>query len=294
MKWLSLSISLLCVSLSALAERAADEDALIILTPRVVFADDNNYRSVHVRNIAETTGYYEVYLEPARHLSEVQQATKVNDNYVPANLLEQMANVVPNLLVIAPDEEAIIELVMTKPAGLPAGEYHSRLIFRAMPSPEEAAEAELAEKEQVAAELVAAEQGIQLPDSPVLVRVQLPEYGVPVVMREGVTQAVAQLSAPELLEDEHGFWLSLTLNRQGERSLFGDFKVLGDGPGVNAPDVLMIKKYVSLDIPETSKTVAMRFPDSADLMLYRELKIQFQERARYGGEQKVELVLPLE
>lgn len=313
----------LCLScFHVAAERAHDEDALIIATPRVVFSGDTTYRSVHVRNIAETVGYYEVYTEPARFLAvpataptrapghdEADKAEAINKAEpvhtetdapdvlsvptVPANLLEQLVDVSIPLLVIKPDEEQILELVVVRPPGLPEGEYHSRLVFRQMPSPQAVAEAEQDEAEQLAL-LDAAVPADQLhDDSAVPVRVKLPEYGVPVLVREGSVSAQAQMLSPEIDEDEAGLWLTVTLERDGNRSLFGDFKVLGLHKVRSEPDVLMIRKYIALDMPDTQVSVRMRFPAEIDLMMYDSLEVQFRERLRFGGQAQVSLRLEL-
>jgi|GEM_PF-3552114 len=318
--------AVLCLSCQQIwAELGHNEDALIIATPRVVFSGDTTYRSVHVRNITETVGYYEVYAEPARFLAvpvaapvrlpvrdEINNAIAINKTElvtagvnepettpvpsvptVPANLLEQLVDVSMPLLVIQPDEEQIIELVVARPPGLPEGEYHSRLVFRQMPSPQAVAEAEQDEAEQLAL-LDAAVPADQIrDDSAVPVRVKLPEYGVAVLVREGVVSAQAQVLNPEIEEDEAGLWLTVTLQREGNRSLFGDFKVLGQHKIRSEPDVLMIRKYIPLDMPDTQSEVRMRFPAEIDLMMYHSLEVQFRERARFGGQAQASLILEL-
>ncbi len=308
-----ISVIVLCLaSVTAQAERAHNEDALIIETPRVVFSGDTTYRSVHVRNIAETVGYYEVYAEPARYLSApifepeleselaleatggdspAQEVPEVQT--VPANLLEQLVDVSTPLLVIKPDEEQIVELIVVRPAGLPEGEYHSRLVFRQLPTPQMVAEAEQDEVEQLALLDAALPADPVAEDGAVPVRVKLPAYGVPVLVREGAVSVVAQVIEPELYEDEQGLWLAVVLERRGNRSLFGDFKVLGQHKLRPEPDVLMIRKYISLDMPDTRMSVRIRFPEQIDLMMYDSIKVQFRERARFGGQEQATLVLEL-
>ena len=280
----------LLFSCMAQAERGKGEDALIIDTPRVVFSGDDSWRSVHIRNIAENTGYYEVYAEPARFLS-FNPASSVD---VPANLLEQLVDVSTQQVKIRSDEEQILEVLIARPEGLPDGEYHSRLVFRQLPSP-----ADVADREQKEAQLLAAlDDAVPADqihdDGTVQVRVKPEIYGVPVLIRQGAVSVRARLSEPDFYEDERGFWLTVKLSRAGNRSLFGDFKVLGMDATRPTPDVLMIKKYVSLDMPQTERTAAIRFPDEIDLVGYHAIKVVFQERSKFGGREYAELVISLD
>lgn len=301
------------LSTPVLAERAQSEDALIIGTPRVVFDGSTRWRSLHVRNISDTIGYYEVYVEPARHLvepgaetaaksaedtAEVAAPDSANDSpafdEVPASLLEQLVDVSVTKLVVKPDDDEMLELKVVRPEGLPAGEYHSRLVFRQLPSPQEVAERE-AEDEELLAQLDSAVPIDQInDDGTVRVRLKRPEYGVPVLIRQGDVQVSAGLGEPELFHNEEGLWLSVTLTRAGNRSLFGDFRVSGQSLLKSSPEVLMIKKYVALDIPQTQRRVNLLLPEGLDLVLFERLKVEFRERRRFGGEEGAILVIDLE
>lgn len=340
MRRLATLLFTLLVSASAAGERAKHEDALNIPTPRVVFEQRESWRSVHVRNIADGTGYYEVYMEPARHLFEpaagadeidasplVTQASvgagvqgeaglagmaqkgatrlkavepeaeparpeEERMDEVPAHLLEELVEVSTDRLVIRADEEQILELHVRRPRGLPDGEYHSRLVFRQLPSPEQAREQEAAEAEQLAAlEAVPADQIYD--EGPVKIRVKRPEYSVPVLVRQGAHRVVASLTNPELYQNEEGLWLAVTLHRAGSRSLFGDFKLYGQSYLKSRSEVLMIRKYVALDIPETERVVRLQLPPELDLVLYEQLQLEFRERRRFGGTEGAKMVIDL-
>ncbi|MCV6587737.1 MAG: hypothetical protein OIF57_01735 [Marinobacterium sp.] len=269
---------MLAQAASVKAELADYEDSLAIHTPRVVFDKRTTWRSVHVRNITEQPAWYEVYIEPARHITADGSNVMAD---VPASLLEQLVETSASTVRLGGDEELIIELRAARPEGLPEGEYHTRLVFRQLPPPGSVEEAEQKEAQR----LVALEKKGSLPPRDgVKIRIKPTEYSIPVQVRVGAMQADARLSSPELFMDGDSLWLALLMERDGQRSLFGDFKVLGLAAHLPRPDVLMIRKYIALDLPETEREVQLRLPDSIDLNRYDALKVEFRERERFGGD----------
>jgi P pilus assembly chaperone PapD len=132
----------------------------------------------------------------------------------------------PRRVVLAPRQPQAIRIAARPPQGLPDGEYRVHLLFRAIPP---------------ATPVVQADAG----ETPKGLRFQLtPVYGVtiPVIVRLGNLQATAGIANVHLEQKDGKSFVSLDLSRAGERSTFGEVRVLK--PGLKNP--IAIQKSVAV------------------------------------------------
>jgi len=112
----------------------------------------------------------------------------------------------PRQVVLAPGTSQTVRIQVRKPEHLAAGEYRSHLLFRAVPDTPATAPAEESE----------AKIGISIRAI----------YGIsiPVIVRHGPVQVKASLSELSLGQGKERPVLAFQINREGNRSLYGDLQ----------------------------------------------------------------------
>lgn len=153
----------------------------------------------------------------------------------------------PRQVVLAPHVPQTIRILLRKPAGLPSGEYRSHLLFRGVPA-------------------AGAEGGPRETAAPAGLNIQLtPIYGIsiPVIIRHGDTSATATLSDLGLRADSLTGepTLRFAIQRQGNRSLFGDITVTRDVPG-GGRQVVAVMKGVAVYVPNAVRHLTVPLPSA--------------------------------
>ena len=122
----------------------------------------------------------------------------------------------PRRVTLAPRQPQSIRISARPPQGIPDGEYRVHLLFRAIPP-----------ARPVAAKTDEQPKGLRFALTPV--------YGVtiPVIVRLGKLQAKAGIANVHLDEEDGKPVVALDLSRSGDRSTFGEIRVLK--PGVKEP-----------------------------------------------------------
>ena len=157
----------------------------------------------------------------------------------------------PRRVELPPGVPQTVRLQLRLPADLPAGEYRSHLLFRAVPgsAPEEPARAEPV-------------TGVEMKLRAV--------YGVsiPIIVRHGDLVAELTLSDPRVEsapDEDPPTRLAVTLNRSGNRSVYGDLTGVLVRNG--QPDLVVgVAKGVAVYMPNTKRSclLPVRLPPSLD------------------------------
>ncbi len=176
---------------------------------RVVFEGGRRNAQVTLVSTREQTGTYRISLVRMR-MTEDGAIQEIESPLPDEQFADTLVRFSPRQAELAPRVPLTIRLQLRAPAGLPAGEYRSHLVVRAVPPPR-SAEADSAE--QVSG-----------------VRIQItPAYGVaiPVIVRQGATQAAITIAGLELRPPAAGQpqRLALVLQRSGSRSVYGNVAV---------------------------------------------------------------------
>jgi fimbrial chaperone protein len=127
------------------------------------------------------------------------------------NIADTMVIFAPRRITIPAGASQQVRLMLRKPADLADGEYRSHLWIR----PEEEAVKFVAPDAQPQGDDEQA-TGIQIK--------MLAGANFPVIVRQGKTNAVATITNPKLTQQDDAFFVSLDVNREGNRSLYGDFR----------------------------------------------------------------------
>lgn len=207
----ALTAPLLAISTPA---RAGIGDLLV--APTRIVLDGRRGAEIILNNIGEEPATYRVSVVFRRMteqggLTDVEQPTE--DDQKAADMIVYA----PRKVVLAPRQPQAIRIAARPPQGLPDGEYRVHLLFRAIPPATPVVQAAAAEPAK----------GLRFQLTPV--------YGVtiPVIVRLGNLQATAGIANVQLERNGGKSLVSLDLSRSGQRSTFGEVRVLRSG--VKAP-----------------------------------------------------------
>lgn len=200
---------LILLFIFALSLRAEAQGDLMVTPGRVVFEGNKQKELLNLVNTGKDTTTYSV--------SFVQKNMKEDGSFVDIEQAEpgqQFADpylrIFPRQVTLAPQEAQTVMLQYRRKADMIAGEYRSHLYFRS-----ERSYAALGDKSM--------DKDVKS------VSVQLiPIFGmsIPVIIRTGETDVTASLSDLKLqTQEQMAQYLSFTINRTGNISLYGDIKV---------------------------------------------------------------------
>ena len=141
-------------------------------------------------------------------------------------MAEDMIVYAPRRVTLAPREPQVIRVAARPPAGLPDGEYRVHMLFRAVPP---------------ATPVAAAASGSQPKGISFAL---IPVYGVtiPVIVRLGNLQVKSSIEDPQLETKDGKRSVALELTRTGDRSTFGEVRVLKAG----VKDPIAIQRAVAV------------------------------------------------
>lgn len=196
----------------------------LLVAPTRIVLDGRRAAEVILNNIGEEPATYRVSVE-FRRMTEDGGLEDVSQLSAADKAAQDMIVYAPRRVTLAPHEPQSIRIAARAPQGLADGEYRVHMLFRAIPP----------------ATPVAATA-----DEPVKgVRFQLtPVYGVtiPIIVRLGNLQATAGIADVHLAKKDGNPVVSVDLSRTGQRSTFGEVRVLR--AGVKEP--LAIQKAVAV------------------------------------------------
>jgi hypothetical protein len=207
--------------------RAAND--LLVAPTRLEF--DNRTRSTEVilSNIGAKAATYRISLVLRRmtadgKLDEVDTPTEAEQRAL------DMISYAPRRVVLEPNQPQSIRVAVRKPADLADGEYRVHMMFRAVPDANPVVAAADAPTEGFAIQLI-------------------PIYGItiPVIVRSGNLEAHASIADPRIEAEDGHELIAFDLVRNGDRSTFGEVRVLK--PGVAEPIVQAKGLAVYMEVP---------------------------------------------
>jgi P pilus assembly chaperone PapD len=196
----------------------------LLVAPTRIVLDGRKGAEVILNNIGEEPATYRISVE-FRRMTEQGGLEDVLQPTADDKAAEDMIVYAPRRVTLAPHEPQSIRIAARPPQGLPDGEYRVHMLFRAIPPATPVA---------------------HRADEPVKgLRFQLtPVYGVtiPVIVRLGNLQATAGIADVHLDKKDGNSVISLELSRVGQRSTFGEVRVLKAG----VKDPVAIQKAVAV------------------------------------------------
>jgi hypothetical protein len=183
----------------------------LLVAPTRIVLDGRKGAEVILNNIGDEPATYRVSVE-FRRMTEDGMLEDVAQPTATDKAAEDMIVYAPRRVTLAPHEPQSIRIAARPAQGLADGEYRVHLLFRAIPPATPVAPAS---SEPV--------KGVHFQLTPV--------YGVtiPVIVRLGNLNATAGISDVHLDQKDGNHVVSLELSRAGQRSTFGEVRVLKAG-----------------------------------------------------------------
>jgi len=199
--------------LPAAAAADAAGSGLFVAPTRLVFEGGRRAGEITVVNTGSAPGTYRispVHLRMGPN-GEMQEIAEPAPDELSAHRLVRFS---PRQVVLEPQVSQTVRVQLRKPAGLPAGEYRSHLLLRAVPEVETA--------DPMPAAPAAGTRG------PLHVNLRA-VFGVsiPVIVRHGATSATVRIADVRLVPSGAGKSpaVSFTIHRIGNQSVYGDVSV---------------------------------------------------------------------
>lgn len=177
----------------------------------------------------------------------------------------------PQSLTLEPGQTQTVRVTVRKPKDLPEGEYRGHLLFRELPPPPP-------------------EPGPGAPEAKGLSVTITALFGlaIPVMVRQGATSAKVTLS--DLALERSPLRLALTMNREGNQSVHGDFLVTfegRDGKPLHAGEA----NGVSVWTPNPRRHVRIPLSALGGISGPGRLRVTYRETLGMGGRLLAESVL---
>jgi P pilus assembly chaperone PapD len=257
------ALSLVGVGIAAFAASIPAQAAgdLLVAPTRIVL-DGRRGAEVILNNIGAEEATYRISLE-LRRMSDNGRL----EDILPEQASEkekaalEIIRFAPRRVTLPPNQPQSIRVGMQGTETLPDGEYRAHMLFRAIPKTVDATSEE------------APANGLKIN--------LIPVYGVtiPVIVRKGELKATAAIANAVIARDNEGPTLQFALNRQGDRSVFGEIHVTR--PGVAEP--LMVAKGIAVYPELNARTVSLPMDAATLAKLPGDVVISYYEAPEAGG-----------
>jgi P pilus assembly chaperone PapD len=252
----TLAAAVLAASLSTATTPASAGIGDLLVAPTRLVLDGRKGAEVILNNIGDEPATYRISVEFRRMTADGGLAD-VAEPTTEDKLAEEMIVYAPRRVTLAPHQPQSIRVSARAPQGLPDGEYRVHLLFRAIPP----------------SRPVAATQQAESPKG--LSFALIPVYGVtiPVIVRFGNLSAKAGIANVHLETRDGKPAVALDLSRSGDRSTFGEVRVLK--AGVKNP--IAIQKAVAVYKEVASRRVTIPVDEAFKGALTGPVTVQYVE-----------------
>jgi P pilus assembly chaperone PapD len=230
----------------------------LLVAPTRVVLNGSRGTEIILNNIGEDVATYRISVE-LRRMKPDGTLEDVTDPNAEEKLAQSMIFYAPRRVTLAPNEPQTIRISARAPKDLPDGEYRAHLLFRAVPR---AASVE-APKEV---------KGIAFKLTTI--------YGVtiPVIARFGNLQAKAGIADVKLTRQDGKPAVSLQLTRVGDRSTFGEVRVIKSG----IKDPIAIQRGIAVYTEIGQRNVTIPVEDAYASAATGRVKVQYVEPSENG------------
>jgi P pilus assembly chaperone PapD len=197
----------------------------LLVAPTRIVLDGRKGAEIILNNIGDAPATYRISVE-FRRMKEDGTLEDVKEPNALEKAAQDMIVYAPRRVTLPPRQPQAIRIAARPPQGLPDGEYRIHMLFRAIPPANPVAAAAGAQ----------AEKGLRFALTPI--------YGVtiPVIVRLGNLQAKAGVANVHVARKDGKAAVALDLTRSGERSTFGEVRVLKAG----RKDPIALQKAVAV------------------------------------------------
>ena len=230
----------------------------LLVAPTRVVLNGSRGTEIILNNIGEDVATYRISVELRRMKSD-GTLEDVTDPNAEEKLAESMISYAPRRVTLAPQEPQTVRISARAPKDLPDGEYRVHLLFRAVPPP-----APVEAPKDV--------KGIAFRLTTV--------YGVtiPVIARFGNLQAKAGIAGVHLTREDGKPAVSLQLTRAGDRSTFGEVRVLKAG----IKDPIAIQRGIAVYTELGQRNVTIPIDEQYATAATGRVKVQYVEPSDNG------------
>ena len=263
-KKLNLFIILTIATISALLSTNTYGAGQLMVSPtRIVFEGNERTKQVNLINNGSETGRYRISFV-RRKMTEDGKFVEVAENE-PGMYSEDIVRFSPRQVTLQPGQSQTVRLMLRKKRNMQDGEYRSHMLFQSLPDPAATDINALSDNNST---------GLSVQLIPVV------GITIPVIVRQGKLSSTVSLSNFELKHAntvKAETTLSFKINREGNSSAYGDFRVYftpGGGESVVVGQVNGVAVYT----PLASRSVEIRLQPPSGLNLSNgELHITFLE-----------------
>ena len=255
---------------------------LVITPTRIIFDERTRSAKVTLLNTGtEAASYRATFVR--REMKQDGGFLDVEAG-VKGNYSDEMIRYSPRQVTLPPGQSQVVRLMLRKPRDLAAGEYRSHMLFQALPEPK-SNDIDQAESDN--------------PDAIVIEITPLIGITIPIIVRHGNLKATVTLTDPQFIpanKDKIKPSLKLNILRDGNRSVYGDFKVTYTAEGQQSGLVVAQAKGVGVYTSITSREfeLVLESPPGInfDKGLFTISYSEQNEKSRKASVSTVELTIP--
>lgn len=246
------SVLLMLTAWFATTANAAGQ--LMVSPTRIVFEGNERTKQVSLINNGSETSRFRISFV-RRKMTEDGKFEEVAEKE-PGMFADEMVRFSPRQVTLKPGQSQTVRLMLRKKRDLENGEYRSHMLFQALPDETATDINEIADGKSKTV-------SVQL----------IPVVGVtiPVIVRQGKLNSTVSLSDFELKQAntvKGEQTLSFRINREGNRSAYGDFRVYFTPEG-GTPVTLAQINGVAIYTPLARRTIDIRLQTPPGLELSR-------------------------
>ncbi len=267
----------IAVLLSANSAFAA-KPGLIVTPTRIIMEGKNRSAVLSIANNGDAEGVYRVSLVN-RRMTENGKIVNIEEAGEGELFADSMLRVSPRRIVIAANSHQTVRILARKPKGLASGEYRSHLNIMILPVS--------SESEDVS------ESDVEDKKLSIILRAN---YGVtiPVIVRHGTLEVDVNIDNIALVDGEEGQKkIKFTLNRSGQKSVYGDIKVVYINEN---GEEIVIKSLGGLAVYTPNKKrnldITLNIPENISIDGGK-IKVIYSQKEKAGGKVMASGLLPL-
>lgn len=248
----------------ALSGPATAQGDLLIAPTRVVI-NGGGSSEVILNNIGATPATYRISLE-LRRMGEDGSLEDIAEDQASERERAALAMIryAPRRVTLPPNQPQSIRISARPPAELPDGEYRVHMSFRAIP------EAQTVETQPDSAQA----SGLTIRLTPI--------YGltIPLIVRKGQLTVGATISNPAVERTAEGAFLTLDMARTGNRSIYGELRIMA--PGVREP--VFLTRGIAIYPERDTRSVRLPLSEEQAARLRGRLIVEYRETPENGGQ----------
>lgn len=184
---------------------------LMVSPTRVVFEGNERTKQINLINNGSDTGRFRISFV-RKNMNSSGKITVIEDDQ-PGMYSDEMIRFSPRQVTLEPGQSQTVRLMLRKKSGTSDGEYRSHMMFQSLP------DSTATDVNQLTSDK---SEGVSIQMIPVV------GIAIPVIVRQGDLNAVVSLSDFEIEQAntvKAQSVLSMKINRQGDKSAYGDFRV---------------------------------------------------------------------